>query len=444
MVESMDVSLYLFYQSNLIGIKFTDMAYGTELGFVTVGSDNGHNGNSAKFFLDSPEVMKDYGWRSYLLMTLVAKQVANVFYRTPVKYSYAYGCSTGGRQALHAAQLYPEVFDGFAGGDATTQWSDLNSWSSHFLAITGNWREPSFVQPQLWIRVHDEVIKQCDPDDGVIDHIISDPHKCKFDPTKIRCTPTSRKYDCLTDAQIETVKKIYEPFYGADGKEIYSRVLPGSEGGRSFIYFDGYPNSYATDWFRYAVYSNPEFTPRNMTLKDVKYAEDKDPGGTSSWLGDLTKVKSGKKKIITWHGLMDSIIPSDQSIKYYEHVRETMNQTYDEMDGFFRHFRVPGMDHCDQGPGATAIGQFTSPPAVKKDPNRNPLMAIVRWVEQGIPPETILGSKYDKDKKVILQRHHCKWPLQSVYKKLPDVNWRKADAWSCELPEKWFENGQVL
>jgi feruloyl esterase len=40
------------------------MVYGTQLGFATVGSDNGHNGNSAKPFLNNIEVVKDFAWRA--------------------------------------------------------------------------------------------------------------------------------------------------------------------------------------------------------------------------------------------------------------------------------------------------------------------------------------------------------------------------------------------
>ena len=45
-------------------IGYNDMAYGTSLGFASVGANNGHNGTSGGAFYNSPEVVADFAYRS--------------------------------------------------------------------------------------------------------------------------------------------------------------------------------------------------------------------------------------------------------------------------------------------------------------------------------------------------------------------------------------------
>ena len=51
-------------------------------------------------------------------MTVTAKAVAAAFYSSAPKQAYFNGCSTGGRQALTAAQRYPGDFDAIVAGAA--------------------------------------------------------------------------------------------------------------------------------------------------------------------------------------------------------------------------------------------------------------------------------------------------------------------------------------
>jgi feruloyl esterase len=46
------------------GIKYEDIAYGSSNGFATVGANNGHNGTTGVAFLDNPEMVVDFAWRS--------------------------------------------------------------------------------------------------------------------------------------------------------------------------------------------------------------------------------------------------------------------------------------------------------------------------------------------------------------------------------------------
>lgn len=45
-------------------IGYDDIAYGSSLGFASVGANNGHNGTSGGAFYNQPEVVADFAYRS--------------------------------------------------------------------------------------------------------------------------------------------------------------------------------------------------------------------------------------------------------------------------------------------------------------------------------------------------------------------------------------------
>lgn len=104
-----------------------------------------------------------------------------------------------------------------------------------------------------------------------------------------------------------------------------------------------------------------------------------------------------------------------------------------EIDHFYRYFRISGMGHCRQGPGAWMIGQSTKG-SMGLDPRSNVLMAIVNWVEKGSAPETIQGVKFRDDNPkagLSLVRQHCRYPFQNKYTgpQPPSDN----EGWTCVL-----------
>ena len=47
-----------------VGIKYEDLSYTSSNGFAAVGSTNGKNGTDGKPFLNNPETVIDFAWRS--------------------------------------------------------------------------------------------------------------------------------------------------------------------------------------------------------------------------------------------------------------------------------------------------------------------------------------------------------------------------------------------
>ena len=50
-----------------IGVRYEDLAYSTQNGFASVGSNNGHNGTTAITMYQNLDMVTDFAWRSYVL-----------------------------------------------------------------------------------------------------------------------------------------------------------------------------------------------------------------------------------------------------------------------------------------------------------------------------------------------------------------------------------------
>lgn len=110
-----------------------------------------------------------------------------------------------------------------------------------------------------------------------------------------------------------------------------------------------------------------------------------------------------------------------------------MNLPSSSLDEFYRFFRISGMGHCGEGPGATFIGNTAAAPA-SYDPDQNVLTAMIRWVEQGIAPETITGTKFVNDTPALgvdTKRARCRYSLRHVYLGPPGgMGWKDPTNWN--------------
>lgn len=415
-------------------ISYDDMAYATELGFSTVGANNGHNGTSGRPFLNSPEVLVDFAWRSVHTGVVVGKQITQDFYHKKHSKSYYLGCSTGGRQGFKSAESFPEDFDGIVAGAPAVDFNNLNSWSGHFYLLTGKAGSLTYLTPAQWNAVHADIMAQCDGLDGYVDGIIEDPLLCQYRPEALICPPGTSPDSgtCLTGTQARTVRAVYSDLYGANGTLVYPRMQPGSElVGAPSLYYSGRPFQYSADWFQYAIYNDPSWDPATLGPADYAKNDAVNPGNIRTFSGDLSAAKARGAKIIHYHGQMDQVITSENSPRYYNQVSQTMNLPSSALDEFYRFFRISGMAHCSGGPGATFIGNRRSGTA-SLDPDQNVLTALVRWVEQGKAPESILGTAFVNGTaggQVAFQRRHCKYPLRNIYTGKGDP--KSADSWKC-------------
>ncbi|KAG6853873.1 hypothetical protein C0991_000480 [Blastosporella zonata] len=132
------------------------------------------------------------------------------------------------------------------------------------------------------------------------------------------------------------------------------------------------------------------------------------PGGISTFSGNLSKFRDRGGKFLTYHGRRDELIPSGNSKRMYNMISKTLGMP--SLDTFYRLFLVPGMNHCITGPGAGNFGQRGVVSNVVNASTHNVLLAVVDWVETGVPPDTVVGTADDGT-----QREHCRYPQRSVW-----------------------------
>ncbi|KAL7267608.1 hypothetical protein RUND412_009796, partial [Rhizina undulata] len=220
---------------------------------------------------------------------------------------------------------------------------------------------------------------------------------------------------------VETVRKVFEPLYGVDGELIFPRMDLGTEA--LSVMLGGEIMPYSSDWFRYVVF-NSSYDVNTLDRNAFKVALDLDPFNISTYSPDLTAFRNRGGKVITYHGRQDPLIPSGNSIRYYNSVsRFYSNATLSE---FYQLFLVPGMTHCQGGPGAWVFGQGGAADMGPADAEHNVLLAAVAWVENGTVPEKIVGTKYVNDtvaSGVQTVRGYCPYPQRSVW---------KGQDWECE------------
>jgi feruloyl esterase len=91
--------------SNLGGlIVYGELGFFLPLNYAVANTDMGTspaatNPLGGRVLTGHPEKQIDFGTRSTNLMTVRAKQIVEAFYGEPPRYSYFFGCSTGGGQA---------------------------------------------------------------------------------------------------------------------------------------------------------------------------------------------------------------------------------------------------------------------------------------------------------------------------------------------------------
>jgi feruloyl esterase len=309
---------------------------------------------------------------------------------------------------------------------------NLISWAGHIYEITGNKSEETYLPPALWNIVHSEVMRQCDGLDGAQDNLIEDPDLCHPTFENIMCPSDNKSNNgslsCITEAQANTVIQLMSPYYNTDGSMLFPGMQPGSETVSSALLYTGVPTPYAKEWFRYVVYNDTNWDPTTFNIKDAQAALKQNPFNIQTWEGDLSRFQNAGGKIITYHGMQDFLVSSFNSREYYKHVHETMGLAPDQLDEFYRYFRISGMAHCYYGDGASYIGG-SAPSAYSDDPEDNVLMAMVEWVEKGIAPEFIRGTKLDQDGHPQYTRKHCRYPRRNVYR--GPGSYFDENAWEC-------------
>lgn len=376
-------------------INYQGLLLGLSEGYATASTDTGHKGGRGSFVLGHPEKVIDFGYRAVHEMTVKAKAIVSQFYGNAPRRAYWTGCSSGGKQGLKEAQMYPSDYDGIIAGAPANHWTHLLAALLH-IGVT-NLKDPSNTIPRAKLPVlHKAVLAACDKEDGIQDGILDDPRACRFDPSTILCKGADSP-DCLTPPQVETARAVYGPVKDPkSGKVIFPGLTRGSEFAWTPALGGPEPFSIPFDHFRYFVHEDANWDWRSFDLsRDTAASEAKDKY-FAALSPDLKAFKARGGKLLLWHGWVDQLIAPENTIDYYNSVLAAMGS---KQDDWMRLFMAPGMLHCAGGPGPN---QF------------NALAALERWVERGIAPAEILAYRATNNR-VDMTRPLCPYPQVAVY-----------------------------
>ena len=124
-------------------------------------------------------------------------------------------------------------------------------------------------------------------------------------------------------------------------------------------------------------------------------------------------IERGDKAII-YQGWQDPSTNAGHAIDYYAKLSR-LHGGVDTLLKSVRMFMVPGMYHCGGGPGADRFGASTQLPVPSGgDRSRDMLWSLIRWVEDGIAPDSIVAAK-DVVGDAGFTRTLCPFPELAVY-----------------------------
>ena len=327
-------------------------------GYACIVSDMGHTSTpiDAKWAYNDLQAEFDFAFRATYVTTVIGRAITSRYYGGEIKRAYFDGCSTGGRQALMAAQRFPEQFDGIIVGAPAISESGSGVpgiWAMRSLADSAN-PGRSVLSAANIQQLHAAVLARCDQLDGLVDGILNDPRDCQFDPAELACGDRSTA-DCWTAAQVAAARKLYDGPRDSRGRQLAPGGLTrGSEQNwvPAYIASDGaigFYEPFMADLVRYLSFAEdpgPSFTleqfdfdrhpPRLLSLAQLFYA---------SYNPNLRRARDHGTKIIHYHGWNDQSIWPGTSTDYYQLVTQSMGGVGATQE-FYRLFMVPGMNLC--------------------------------------------------------------------------------------------------
>ena len=376
-------------------IPYPALAAAVRAGYAAAGTDTGHVGGNADFVAGHPEKLVDFGYRAIHEMIVTAKTVVAAHYDARPARAYFSSCSTGGRQALVEAQRYPADFDGIVAGDAS--WDQMRLYAARVALNVFVNRDPAFViSPDKYPMIHNAVLGACDAADGVKDGVIEDPARCRFDFATLTCAGDDRA-DCLTKPQVETAKAMTSPIVDRRSGAVLhpGRYYPGSELGWGSV-GGPVPSGESLEGMKKIVF-NPGWDYHTIRVPDdVERAVRADDGLLYGGEPNLTPFFSRGGKLLMYHGWADPLVTPDASLIMYKRINDAVGPAATSSLALFM---VPGMGHCQGGPGTDVFDKVAT---------------LDQWVESGARPQSIVASHLAGEV-VDRTRPLCAYPATAHY-----------------------------
>ncbi|MFC3053195.1 tannase/feruloyl esterase family alpha/beta hydrolase [Kordiimonas pumila] len=385
---------------------------GLARGYAVVTNDGGHYGAvgfDGVWAYNNVEARIDFAYRANHVVAQAGKALVKEFYGKPPKHSYIAGFSKGGTAGLVSAMRYPKDFDGIFAKAPVPYYQLTNTahlpWLARAAYPDG---ENAVMDSSKLPKVHDAVTKACDKIDGLQDGIIDDPRKCDWDPVELLCEGPETDM-CLTQPQVESLRKMYAPSIGEKGNVIFPW---GTDRGSEPDWPEAlYPNSPALAYtldasrtgLKYMVYREARGSDFNWL--DFDYEKSKDDFADMAEIydasnPDYSEFKKNGGKIIIVHGWGDALISPAASIDWLENIEQKMGGRKEVAD-FIQLYTVPGLVH---GSGGTGPYEFDA------------LTELEKWVEKNERPTKIIVKDETEERRDLRTQWGEKllWPTDIV------------------------------
>ncbi|KAF7190265.1 putative feruloyl esterase B-1 [Pseudocercospora fuligena] len=430
------------------GVNWIDMGTGVKYGHAVISTDTGHNGTTtqAAWAYNNTKAQTNWGWRALHESVVYGKQIIESFYDKAPVYHYYQVCSTGGRQGFKEAEMFPDDFDGVIAG-APAWWTSHQQiwqfWTGYINYISNI----SSIPETMFDVIGCEVLRQCDPQDGVVDNIISNPYGCDFDAEQLLCGKAGSSLNttsCLTPEQLATFDTLTHDFTTTNSTLVFPKWLLGAEHFWNLNIAGGSPNIIGLGYIQYFLGLGASWNWRDFDDDVVQLSETLNAGQADASDYNLEPFYTGGKKFIHYHGLSDGGIATGASYYWYEHIDRALTPKGIDLDDFYRFFPIPGMGHCTDtadhvnapyfiaGISMTNNGRNSVPGY--QDSKHDVLLALMDWVENGTAPEFIIGTAWQNfttEEVVTRQRPICPHPQLAKYKGEGDPD--DANSWECGL-----------
>jgi feruloyl esterase len=290
----------------------------------------------------------------------------------------------------------------------------------------------------------------------VIDGLIQDPRRCDFDPATLKCPASDSTPDtdptCLSDGQVQALRAIYKGVVTNKGVQVYPGYSQSDPG-------ENLDNLYTlTGWGEWItgllsptmpVPANGEpwggsllVSPLQWSFQDqlLKYFF----AGSASYNsftfdvntdlaaflkiytvggspGDdfraLCAFERAGGKLIIYHGWSDPAMAPLESLRFYKHlINDVFSGNVTKVRRFARLFMVPGMHHCEGGPGPNVFDM---------------LSPLNKWVTNHEAPNSVRAVHYyENDPTTFIDRSMplCPYPETAHF---VGGNVFVASSWRC-------------
>jgi feruloyl esterase len=407
-------------------------------GYATFGSDGGHhrvyfplpdaiNAVNPRFARNA-EMQKNFAGDAIKKVHDVAVDLIGQHYGRAPKRMYFIGGSTGGREALRAAEAFPVDYDGVLAAYAA--WNEVELDLQFMRTAQALYAHGGFLGHAQTSFVARTVERACDAQDGLRDGIVADTADCHVPVDTLACSREKHPHGCLSPAQLHTLETYATPqrtamplSNGVDSIAGYN-VLSGADLGRSVgllhfpmrnpvIVLNSFGYVIGDDVTRNFLPAGHHFDSRTFDTATggpwhddlLRQAHEIDATNT-----DLRPFFAHGGKLILVHGTTDTVIPTGSSVDFYERLRNTVGP--DAAEQSVRLYIVPGLGH--------GFGRFNA--------GFDTIGTLDAWADRHVAPQSLIVTDNHSGR----TRPLCEWPLWPRYAGTGDPN--SAASFACTLP----------